>query len=556
MDAGRLTSNVRRRLPAVAGFAACAGAAALISLPIALERSVEGVRFSDRLGTFPVEVSLCHNGRSTLDTGLLGKVFWSETGSYGFGAYARATGPPEAGGTLASYVDPAFIEANVALINDPSRVVTAYSGKFEDRLRARLLGVEIPAALVGGTALFLLLPRRRWREAPVRREVGVAVLLVLAATGTSGAASWLMFDRWSCNEPVGVEYPLAADSKLSFASPETREVAVQVRPFIIKNLERSRQRASAYEVAARTSFAVALASRVSDLVPRTGEQIVIAEADTQGSLVGTRVRSSLYADLLQALGPEAFAFRTIAGDVTSNGTVAEAGYVTSELEVFPDLPLVAVGGDHDSAATRQQLADSGARLPDPEPLEIADLLVSGADDHEHKTLFGGIITNETGVTEQQLGAALREVVDSRPGIVVLHQPDAVAGYLGLDSLSLLGSGGSATVPYNDGIPDLPPGIVDIGHLHEQQTPRVVWNTDGDQVTWTVIDQLGTAGGVQNSPTFNSFSTPTSPPLKPLMVRLQYVDTASGLETGYVTLLCDLDGQCSLSDRVDVGLPLR
>lgn len=545
---------MRSRLPAFAGWLACAFVAALIFLPVALERAVESVRFEDRLGTFPVEVSLCHNGRSTLDTGLFGRIYWAETGALGFGAYARTTGPPEAGGTLASYVDPAFIDANVALIDDPDRVVSAYSGKFADGLRNHLLVDETAAALVGGSALFLLLPRRRWREAPVRREVAIGALMVLAATGVSSAAAFVMYDDWPCSTPVERAHPLAVDSRLSFGSPETREVAVQVRPFILKNLERARAAAEDYQVAARSSFIVALGTRAADLTPRAGELIILAEADTQGSLVGTRIRTVLYDELADALGRDALAFRTIAGDITSNGTVAEATYVAAEATIA-DLPVVAVGGDHDSPTTRQQLKDNGVLLPGPDSLEVEGIRVSGADDTERKTLFGGIVTNESGIGETELGAGLREAVDGRPRVVLLHQPEAVAGYLGLDTLDSLPTG-STTAPYDDGIPDLPPGIVDIGHRHEAGGPWVLWNTDGDQVTWTVVDQLGTAGGVENQPTFNQFSTPTSAPLKPIMVRLQYVDVASGLQTGYATISCDVAGRCSVTDRVDVGLTIR
>jgi hypothetical protein len=74
------------------------------------------------------------------------------------------------------------------------------------------------------------------------------------------------------------------------------------------------------------------------------------------------------------------------------------------------------------------------------------------------------------------------------------------------------------------------------------------------VTWTVVDQLGTAGGVENVPTISRFSTPFTPPLKPLMVRLQYVNVKSGLQTGYATVQCELDARCTISGRVDVGLP--
>ena len=150
---------------------------------------------------------------------------------------------------------------------------------------------------------------------------------------------------------------------------------------------------------------------------------------------------------------------------------------------------------------------------------------------------------------------LRDKVDDQPRIVIFHQPDAVAGYLGVTSIDAVRTlSGSLTQPYDDGIPDVPPGIVDYGHLHDLGGPWVLWNTDGGTVTWTVVDQLGTAGGVENHPTFNRFSTPNSAPLKPLSFRLQYVNVASGLETGFATVVCDLEGVCSISGRTDVGLP--
>ena len=115
-------------------------------------------------------------------------------------------------------------------------------------------------------------------------------------------------------------------------------------------------------------------------------------------------------------------------------------------------------------------------------------------------------------------------------------------------------GDSLTTPRDDGVPDVPPGIVSIGHLHQLGGPWVLWNTDGDEVTWTVVDQLGTSGGVEEQPTFNRFSTPVSLPLKDLSFRLQYVDTRSRLMTGYATVVCGLRGRCAVSDRTDVGLP--
>lgn len=551
----RLRAWAQPHAPAAVGFALCAAAMMVIAAPLALERAIQGVQFSDRLGTFPVEVSLCHDGRSTFDTGLFGTVYWNQTGPRGFGIYARASGPPDAGGTLASYVDPQFVQANVALIDNPDAVVRVYSDRFIDGIRDRVIGAELLAGLLGGTVLYLIVPRRRLRGIPRAHVAVVAVVLIAGGTAVSAALAVQLFRAWPCSSPTGVAYAMPDVDKLSFGSPETLEVAQQVKPFTDKNLERIRDQAQRYEAAARSSLVEQLEAQRDELTPRSDETLIAAEADPQGSFVGTRIRTRLYAELVDLLGTKAISMRTISGDVTSNGTIAESEFVAREARVSPGTPTVASGGDHDSQDTVQQMKDGGITVLDLETVNVSGLRVAGANDRERKSLFGGIITNPSGISEQELGARLRAVVGSAPHIVLLHQPDAVAGYLHQPSLRGVRSlEGSTTEPHDDGIPDQPPGIVNIGHLHDADGPWVLWNTDGREITWTVVDQLGTSGGVENQPTVNRFSTPTSAPLKPLSVRLQFVNTTSRLQTGYATISCGTEGDCTVSDRVDVGLP--
>jgi hypothetical protein len=555
----RLASSVdSRHREAALAFLLSVLAAALVAAPVVVERAVEGVRFRDQVGTFPVEVSLCHDGRSTLDTGIFGKVFWDQTGALGFGAYARATGPPAAGGTLASYVDPAFVEANVAFIRDPDTVVAAYSTEMRAALRRQILREELVAGLLGGAVIFLLVPRRRLRGVPRGRAIAVSVLVGGVAIGLSTAGAVTLFQDWSCSEASGPTYAARDLPNPTFSSPQMSEIASQVRPFIDKNTDRLDAAAAGYEEKAAVTFAAAAQSRAATLAPRDGETIVLGEADPQGSYVGVHVRTAMYENLVGLLGPEAISLRTISGDVTSNGTVAESSFIKAEAKVGPDIPVAAVGGDHDSEKTWKQMEDVGFAVPDLKTVEVGGLSVTGANDREHKTLFGGEITNTSGISEEELGRQLREQVGDSTGIVLMHQPAALAGFLGIDSLSALRdrppSTSSLTTPSDDGIPDVPPGTVDVGHLHDPAGPWVLWNTDGPEVTWTVVDQLGTAGGVENAPTFSRFSTPLSAPLKPLMVRLQYVNTETGLQTGYATVECGLDGRCTISNRTDVGLP--
>lgn len=542
-----------------AAFLGYALLAALVAAPVAVERAVEGVRFEDRLGTLPVEVSLAHNGVSTLDTGILGRLYWDRTGTGGFGAVIRATGPPEAGGTLSSYVSPTFVRANAQFVNDPGEVARVYGDELQSELWTGFWRNELWMAIIGGALLTAVFRARSPLPAGLigrRRRLMVGTTLVVLSVGASTLLASQLLRNWDGNSGVPNGYPMPGVDQLTFSSPQTLEVAQQIQPFIEKNTTRIRERADLYEAAALESLRTQLPQHTAALTPRDGERIVIAEADPQGSLVGTRVRTALYPLLREQLGEESFAMRTISGDVTSNGTVAEDGFVEDEATASPEIPTVAVKGDHDTETTLQQLDEYGVLNPDFETTDVDGMNVVAGNDPAFKALFGGLVINHTGVTETELGENLRTEVDEEDPLVVLfHQPRSAAGYIGVDAVSDLDDAiGRETVPWDDGIPDLPPGIINIGHLHDATPPRVIWNTDGDEVTWTVLNQLGTSGGVEENPTFNRFSTPFSVPLKTVSIQLQYVEADTGLQTGYASIDIATDGSVTMSDRVDLGLP--
>lgn len=566
MRAPDLRPLVRRGAAALAWLLA----AAVISAPIAVEQALERVTFSDRLGTVPVEVALCSNGYSSLDTGILGTVFWERTGPFGLGACLRVTEPPEAGGTLASYADAEFIRTNAQLISEPEQIARAYGHRVSAEFRDAFVRIELLlVALI--LAVALTFRPRRWstdpdampwwnrtldrhlQRFPRARRIVVPLALALTATAATTFFAWNAYDTWTEQDQVGTTYPLAAVPGLSFSSPQTLEIAAQVQPFITKNQERLQQRSAQFRTQAVSTFSEALASR-TDLAPRTGEKVLLAEADPQGSEVATRARTALYPELLAVLGPDAVALRTISGDITSNGAIAEDGFVEAEADALSAVPVVAISGDHDSVDTVEQLRAHGFVVPDLRVEEVGGFRVAGANDPEFKTLFGGSVTNPSGVSETQIGERLRTTVEAdEASVVLLHQPEAAAAYLGIGTLEKLGNPpASLTVPYDDGIPDVPPGVVNVGHLHAYDGPRIIWNTDTDDTTWTLVDQLGTSGGVENQPTFNRFSTPFSVPLKPVGIRLQYLDAETGLVRGFATIVVDTAGNASVSERVDVG----
>ncbi len=548
--------HIRRLIAVFLGYSAFA---AVLAMPVAAEQAVEHLSFQDRIGTVPVEVSLAHNGLSTVDTGVLGQLYWDQTGGLGFGAYVRLTGTPQAEGTLASYTSPVFVRANASFISDPAAVAAAYGDELQSRFWVRFLVSEGVAALLGGLVLTAV-ARGRSPRLPGDRlmtKIATAAAVVAALAGVSIASATWLFSRWDGTVNVDQRYSMPGVPELSFSSPQTLEVARQIEPFLTKNNDRIRARSEAYQVTVAASLDDELALKADDLVPDDGELLILAEADPQGSVVGTAVRRAMYPSLLEALGEDSFALRSISGDITSNGTVAEAGFVEQEASASGTIPVVAVKGDHDTSDTVEQLDDEDVANPDLDVEDIGGLNVAVANDPAFKTLFGGISVNESGITEYDLGAKLRDEVgeDSGALVVLLHQPTSAAGYIGVESLSVLDdSFGFETTPRDDGIPDLPPGIINVGHLHDPEPPKVIWNTDTDQVTWTVLNQLGTSGGVEESPTFNRFSTPFSVPLKTLSVQIQYIDSDTGMQTGYAPLDVAVDGIVTIGQRINLGLP--
>lgn len=566
----------RQVLRWLGAFAAYALVAAVVVLPLAAERAVEHASFHDRVGSFPVQVTLARNGTTTVDTGVLGQLYWHQTGTAGFGLHLRSTGPPVAGGTLSSYATPKFLRANAAFVDDPDAVADLYAGELREQVVAAVSRYEAVGAVGGGLLLMVLFRGgappvpRRLRSRTSRGAIRTSYALV--AVALSMAVAWQFLGAWSGARPGGSSHPMPGEPRLSFSSPQTREIAQQIRPFVDKNTARIRERTDRFVATSSDSLGATLPMYAATLPPHAGERVVLSEADPQGSQVATRARRVLYPLLEELLGEDSIAVRTISGDLTSNGTVAERDFVRAETEASGDIPAVVVKGDHDTRTTVAQLDELGVTNLHLEVEEVGGVHIAGAADPAFKALFGGLVRNPSGITEAELGGALREVVDdfveadetadaeAEPddpiGVdVLLHQPRAAAGYLGTNSTGdLAGAVGRETTPYDDGIPDVPPGMVNIGHLHDAGGPWVIWNTDGDQTTWTVVSQLGTSGGVEENPTFNRFSTPFSAPLKAISVRLAYVNAETGLQTGYASVVIAPDGTVIVEDRVDVGLP--
>jgi hypothetical protein len=167
-----------------------------------------------------------------------------------------------------------------------------------------------------------------------------------------------------------------------------------------------------------------------------------------------------------------------------------------------------------------------------------------------------------GVSEADAGRALLEAMQqAHPTIGLAHEPYAFAPILDVhvshDAMTRWFAAGRRTADSDtganadDGVPDIPASAVAYGHWHRRFYYRVAGNTDG---TWTVVMELGTAGGASPKLSLSYFSTPQTIPGKEASAAIVVVNKKSNLVTGVQEVTTRRSGEVSVGPRHPVGSP--
>ncbi len=254
--------------------------------------------------------------------------------------------------------------------------------------------------------------------------------------------------------------------------------------------------------------------------------------------------------LKEKFGADVPALLAISGDLTTNGTAAEANCVQSIADIAEGAPIAAVIGNHESDVSLGQMRDAGMTVLDGTEVELAGVSVLGEGDPERSELFGPTALRADR-SQIDVGTNLYdEATADRPDLVLVHEAYAAQAFLDVSDMhGFLDERGSVTTPYDDGVRDAPAGAIFYGHWHRDVEPRVVWNSDG---TWTLVMELGTSGGAIATPTFGRFSTPWSQPQQMATFPVVFLDEETRLVTGYQMYRFDTDGSVTVEPRVDIG----
>ena len=372
-------------------------------------------------------------------------------GSPGSARASARPGPRRPAGSLASYVSPRFIEANAQFVSDPERRRAGVRRRAARPAVAALLADRagrLPDRRRGASGS---LPRRHIHCARSRRagrRVAVGRWWSSPVLVTSALVAVQLFQSWEGDDGGRpASYPMSDIDDLSFSNPEALEIAEQVQPFIVKNTDRIQAKADAYEAATDASLRRgAPANTPTRWRPATASGSCSPRPTPRAARSAPGCGTEMYPLLEEYLGEDAFAMRTISGDISSNGTVAEQGFVQDEAAASPEIPAGRGQGRprhrHHRRPARGQRRDCAGLRGSP---RSTDFSVVAANDPAFKTLFGGMVVNDTGITETELGAdAAREDDEDDaddPLIVLFHQPRSAAGYIGIDALDDLVAGG-------------------------------------------------------------------------------------------------------------------
>jgi hypothetical protein len=540
----------------------CLVAAALVSLPLALERGMERTQIRDSIGLVPARLALTGSSDSELRLGLLGTIRLPV--SHGpIGMSVTADGPPtspDGGHGLASYFSPQMLQVYGGLFHDPGKAIRGYVDQLEDELQRQVLLAELFYTLLGGgvllVATYLVEPglvarmgARPWRAACLGVSVGLLA---------SAAVAYVGFRQWAAasSDVSSVAYPLPAlNGTLGEGavtdSPVLRLAIEDAAPRIESLVDRQELRTREYIAAA----AAGLRAHQGEMAaPRAGELAVMMQSDMHCNTAMITLQRRVVELLDERFGEDTVSLLAISGDLTTNGTAAEGGCIADEAAVAGRAPVAAVTGNHDSETSVRQMKKAGMTVLTGSTETLAGTSVLGAGDPNRTELFGPTAPRGD-QTEESVGAATyRKAVADHPDLVLLHEGYAVQSFLGsgvTDMRAFLDHRGSPTRWWADDVRDLPTSAVFYGHWHRDVPPRVVWNSDG---SWTLVMELNTSGGAIASPTLNHFSTPWSQPQQLASFPVVFKDRDSRLVTGYQLYSFAPDGTVRISPRVDVGAP--
>ena len=536
------------------------------ALPLTATYGVEQVSVQDDVGTVPATISVAP-GYSSLDTGLAGAWYNPTLVSHGKGAKVTLAGPPEVLSSLGRLDGPALkkaVKPIVGLYQRPSDSFEGYKEVLSNAVTSHAISTELAAGTALSLACLLLsLPGAASRSEKGQRRHTALVIGTMALL--SSTAAYATHHEWvTINAMPETTYalPVLDNTKLAGTVADNQLLAIatqRAEPYFKQELQREQRANQKFLKTAYANIDAALAR--GDFIPPAEDQTtVLALSDMHSNEDMIAVYRYLVEQMNARYGEGTIQLAIFSGDQTY-GSASEKGPIDHMADIAEQETVIL--GNHDGSIAKQFMQAAGMTVADGKLIKTSTgVTVLGSADPsltKLKALFGigdDVSRDGSNITEAEAGAKLHQVaVNDNPTFLLQHEAYALADIIGQKDISESTMDAWFSQPEitpsqgSDNVPDIAASAVLYGHWHRPFNYRVVWNDDG---SYSVVAELGTAGGALGSMSLTNISTPLTTPGKQASAVFFTINNDSQLVQTIQEFKTNTDGTASFEPADHIG----
>lgn len=540
---------------------------AFAAVPLATIFGLTETHVKDDVGIIPATLSL-EPGFSSLETGLLGGTIYDrDLTRQGLGMKIQLNGPPANLGKIHSLASPEFkrvAKVYTSMFQHPDDIRAGYSHAIENALTSNVLRFELEAG--GALAIIAFLVSGLSREGGWKRmTAGTVGALMLLSAGFSihRYAQWQQANQ--IPQPT-YRIDLLAGTPLENVVVDNKTTAALIDgviPLARQEIQREKRLNQEFITTAHHTIDNQIAAGAVAM-PDSGETACLLLSDVHANADMINVYRYLVKKINQTYGQGTLDTAFFDGDQTYGSAAAKAA-----VDSMGDIARYeyAVIGNHDSQQTIEQMNNAGMDILNGPAVDTdSGLSAVGVTDPQltkQGVLFVADNIQRPGFADESEADAGRilqkRMQQSHPTIALAHEAYVFAPILGKDNISKdtmaawfahkqnLPDSDAGSAP--DHIPNIAASAVAYGHWHRRFMYRVVSNDDG---TWTVVMELGTAGGASSVLSLSHFSTPQTIPGKRASAAIMIVNNKSNLVTSVQEIATHRNGEVTAGPVHHIG----
>ena len=543
------------------GVLACGFAGFIATAPSSVSQTLTNTTVHDKSGPIPSNISF-EPGKSQLDLGPLGSLYNDDLTRFNIGLEIDTTQPP----SLLDYVisgenteSQQTLSQITGFYGQPDEILDSYQAAATDEVAKNFIKNEIILGL-GATGLIgivLVSSREKYKRIATASAIGV---IAISSTGVAA----LRLNEWSNeNQQPSQVYTITTFNNTVSNSSVLAAALNSWKNVYNEQVSREEGNSKLFRDTALETFN----NQLNDGVippPSPNETMLLALSDIHSNRDMISVWTEVVKQINQMYGEKTISLLLLNGDETY-GSVVEAKAVQLIAKILDSQATAGVDGNHDTKTTHSQKIKAGIEVLDCESKTIMDLKVAGCPDPNITTVSSLLtngndeIRNKKIPSQSKTGEALQRLNDEdNPDILISPTAYSLKSLLGMNKIDkhAMDAWFSSQTSIASTVENLA-SLVTYGNWHRQQTRKELHNgrrykvVQHDDGRWSVVVELGSAGGANPEESLSKLTLPFTTPGGLATGELITINNDSHLVTKLQNINFDPDGQAEIMkvDRI-------